>query len=199
MEHRIELCPNCGPMVVCGECGNNTCNGTHGTVNEINCHRCASAYELAEQLDRVLSTRTPSAAEQAMRKALERIARVFNEEELDSKTDIARNALDPSYPLPSEMMAHATDASVEGDESHKMKCQHGIEFPMRCVLCEWMRRGFNAALEEAAKVAVKWAVHEVCVENYNSILHVCRDCKRAMDIAAAIRARKKETGHHEPS
>ncbi len=32
-------------MVLCGVCGNNTCNGGYGEVNGVDCPNCPSAYE----------------------------------------------------------------------------------------------------------------------------------------------------------
>lgn len=32
-------------MIVCGTCGNNTCNGGYGLVNDETCTDCPSAYE----------------------------------------------------------------------------------------------------------------------------------------------------------
>jgi hypothetical protein len=40
LKHRWEWCPRCGPMVVCGKCGNNMCNG--GSY----CEACESAFQL---------------------------------------------------------------------------------------------------------------------------------------------------------
>jgi hypothetical protein len=42
-EHRWDVCPHCGPMVVCGFCGNNCCNGGS---NDGCPDKCASAYEV---------------------------------------------------------------------------------------------------------------------------------------------------------
>lgn len=33
-------------VVICGKCGNNTCNGGYGTVEGKECTECESAYEL---------------------------------------------------------------------------------------------------------------------------------------------------------
>lgn len=45
--HRWDYCDHCGhDVVICGKCGNNTCNGGHGTVDGGECDVCESAYEL---------------------------------------------------------------------------------------------------------------------------------------------------------
>jgi len=45
--HRWDYCAHCGhDVVICGKCGNNTCNGGHGTVDGGECDVCESAYEL---------------------------------------------------------------------------------------------------------------------------------------------------------
>ena len=45
-ENRWDFCTMCGPMVICGHCGNNCCNGGSGT----DCpDRCASAYAMQEK------------------------------------------------------------------------------------------------------------------------------------------------------
>ena len=37
----------CGPMVVCGKCGNNCCNGSYGKLSGSKmCDACPSAYEM---------------------------------------------------------------------------------------------------------------------------------------------------------
>lgn len=47
IEHKWEYCDFCDhDVVVCGKCGNNTCNGGHGTVDGKECDECGSAYEL---------------------------------------------------------------------------------------------------------------------------------------------------------
>jgi len=47
IEHRWEYCDHCEhDVVICGKCGNNTCNGGHGTVNGAPCDACNSAYEI---------------------------------------------------------------------------------------------------------------------------------------------------------
>jgi hypothetical protein len=45
--HKWRFCTHCDHMVViCGKCGNNTCNAGHGTVDGNPCDACESAYEL---------------------------------------------------------------------------------------------------------------------------------------------------------
>ena len=48
--HHWELCPMCGPMVICGYCGNNCCNAGSGQVadgtDEGTLCGCGDAYEL---------------------------------------------------------------------------------------------------------------------------------------------------------
>lgn len=39
-------CSLCGRMVVCGKCGNNSCNGGYGTVDGKDCDACPSAYDM---------------------------------------------------------------------------------------------------------------------------------------------------------
>ena len=47
IRHSWEYCDHCGhDVVICGRCGNNTCNGGYGTVNEKDCPDCPSAYNL---------------------------------------------------------------------------------------------------------------------------------------------------------
>lgn len=46
-EHHWEYCDHCEhDVVICGKCGNNTCNGGYGTVDGKECDACPSAYEL---------------------------------------------------------------------------------------------------------------------------------------------------------
>lgn len=47
IEHRWEFCDHCDhDVVICGKCGNNTCNGGYGTVDGKECDECNSAYDL---------------------------------------------------------------------------------------------------------------------------------------------------------
>lgn len=48
-EHKWDICGLCGPMVVCGYCGNNCCNATYGEVDGETCTHCEEAYSLQEQ------------------------------------------------------------------------------------------------------------------------------------------------------
>ena len=51
MKNIREHCDFCGhEVIICGKCGNNTCNGGYGTVNGVECDQCPSAYEEYEQL-----------------------------------------------------------------------------------------------------------------------------------------------------
>ena len=45
IEHKWEYCELCEhDVVICGKCGNNTCNGGHGKVDGKECDACESAY-----------------------------------------------------------------------------------------------------------------------------------------------------------
>lgn len=51
MTHFWEWCPGCCCyIVICGKCGNNTCNAGHGTIivdgKEVDCDLCPEAHEL---------------------------------------------------------------------------------------------------------------------------------------------------------
>jgi hypothetical protein len=47
MSHAWFICAMCGPSVHCGKCGNNACNGGHGTLPDgTDCDACAGAYEM---------------------------------------------------------------------------------------------------------------------------------------------------------
>lgn len=49
-EHTFSYCELCERhVVICGKCGNNTCNGGKGQVDGEPCDACASAYELDTQ------------------------------------------------------------------------------------------------------------------------------------------------------
>lgn len=39
-------CHMCGRMVICGKCGNNSCNSGYGTINGVECDECPNAYEM---------------------------------------------------------------------------------------------------------------------------------------------------------
>ena len=50
VEHRWVFCDFCGcDAVICGKCGNNSCNGGYGEVDGKQCDECPSAYEMAEK------------------------------------------------------------------------------------------------------------------------------------------------------
>ena len=45
--HYWSYCGHCEhDVVICGKCGNNTCNGGYGTFEGKECTECESAYEL---------------------------------------------------------------------------------------------------------------------------------------------------------
>lgn len=47
VEHKWELCSMCGPMIVCGTCGNNSCNGGMGHLPDgKECPDCESSWKL---------------------------------------------------------------------------------------------------------------------------------------------------------
>lgn len=46
--HRWDICGHCGPMVRCGKCNNNTCNGGRGQVNGEWCDACEDAWKLKQ-------------------------------------------------------------------------------------------------------------------------------------------------------
>lgn len=48
--HRWDYCDHCeGRMVVCGQCGNNCCNGGYGEMAPgIKCGACPSAYDMQD-------------------------------------------------------------------------------------------------------------------------------------------------------
>lgn len=49
--HFWSNCDMCGPMVICGKCGNNCCNGGYGEIigkepgTTMECDACPSAYQ----------------------------------------------------------------------------------------------------------------------------------------------------------
>ena len=46
-KHYWSVCKICGPMVICGKCGNNCCNGGYGYLeNGETCDACPSAYDM---------------------------------------------------------------------------------------------------------------------------------------------------------
>lgn len=45
--HKWSMCPQCGPMIICGKCGNNCCNGGHGILADgSECTACNAAYDM---------------------------------------------------------------------------------------------------------------------------------------------------------
>jgi hypothetical protein len=47
INHRWSYCDLCEhEVVICGKCGNNTCNGGYGEVDGKECDACPSAYDL---------------------------------------------------------------------------------------------------------------------------------------------------------
>ena len=47
MEHTWEYCDLCEhDVVICGACGNNTCNGGSGIVDGKPCEHCDDAYKI---------------------------------------------------------------------------------------------------------------------------------------------------------
>lgn len=55
-EHERELCELCGWTVICGVCGNNTCNGGSGksTGQHPTCD-CEEAYEIFYDRERLMA------------------------------------------------------------------------------------------------------------------------------------------------
>lgn len=50
--HFWGTCEMCGPMVICGKCGNNSCNGGYGTLPDgSKCDACPSAYDMQDRGD----------------------------------------------------------------------------------------------------------------------------------------------------
>lgn len=46
-EHHWDWCECCKrQVVICGKCGNNTCNGGYGDVDGIECDKCEEAYNI---------------------------------------------------------------------------------------------------------------------------------------------------------
>lgn len=49
-QHKKDWCEHYETlMVVCGACGNNTCNAGYGMINGNTCTDCPSAYELFDK------------------------------------------------------------------------------------------------------------------------------------------------------
>lgn len=51
-KHYWWICPMCGPVVCCGTCGNNACNGGYGKVDGVTCTECPSAYAMMFAYDK---------------------------------------------------------------------------------------------------------------------------------------------------
>ena len=50
-KHKIIYCSHCErDIVICGTCGNNTCNGGYGEVDGKRCIDCESAYKIFESI-----------------------------------------------------------------------------------------------------------------------------------------------------
>ncbi len=46
MKFETKYCPSCeAEYIKCPKCGNNTCNGTYGEVNGVECDICELAYQ----------------------------------------------------------------------------------------------------------------------------------------------------------
>lgn len=49
MKHKWFVCEMCGPSVLCGNCGNNTCNGGSGDINGEPCEYCLDAHKFCAE------------------------------------------------------------------------------------------------------------------------------------------------------
>lgn len=65
--HRWDFCSHCERrMVICGQCGNNCCNGGYGEVigkepgTTMQCTACPSAYDLQNAGESQFSSRAPT-------------------------------------------------------------------------------------------------------------------------------------------
>ena len=47
-EIKIKWCPLCGWYIECPVCGNNSCNGGRGTINDKECEYCDNIYILSD-------------------------------------------------------------------------------------------------------------------------------------------------------
>ena len=46
-DHYWDWCDHCEiEVVICGKCGNNTCNGGYGEVDGEECDKCEEAYKI---------------------------------------------------------------------------------------------------------------------------------------------------------
>jgi hypothetical protein len=49
--HKLTFCDHCGIwMLVCGTCGNNSCNSGEGKVNGSSCPHCDNAHHLMDNI-----------------------------------------------------------------------------------------------------------------------------------------------------
>lgn len=49
MKFKVKYCSQCETEYIeCPKCGNNTCNGTYGEINEVECDVCELAYQYDE-------------------------------------------------------------------------------------------------------------------------------------------------------
>lgn len=45
-KHTLSYCSMCQTTILlCAACGNNTCNGGYGQINDVKCSNCPEAYE----------------------------------------------------------------------------------------------------------------------------------------------------------
>jgi len=54
VEHKESYCTHCErKIIICGNCGNNTCNAGYGIVDGKQCKHCKDAYELFFKLHEI--------------------------------------------------------------------------------------------------------------------------------------------------
>ena len=59
-QHTWYYCELCqGKVVICGNCGNNCCNGGYGQVDGVDCTYCSEAYELQDLYKEDINTFLP--------------------------------------------------------------------------------------------------------------------------------------------
>ncbi len=65
--HRWAYCEMCGhPVVICGKCGNNCCNGGYGELpgperdTWIKCDACPSAYDMQNKGENAIAAKSRS-------------------------------------------------------------------------------------------------------------------------------------------
>lgn len=52
IEHKVSYCSHCEiKIIICGGCGNNTCNGGYGILNGEQCLYCKDAYKKFFELE----------------------------------------------------------------------------------------------------------------------------------------------------